>query len=118
MLVWHSAIPAAPLLGLLLWVGPSRLDWRGSPWFLSLLVALLMVPVSVVGFAKVGGDLNQQAYTLYFLAAASTLALAGAGTRLGPTPAVAGTAALVLLVGIFSATLEVRAGRLDEALQR
>ena len=59
---------------------------RANPWFLLLLVSLCFVPTSVLGFVKVGGDVNTLAFTVYFGAAAALL-LALQTLRLGKSAA-------------------------------
>ena len=54
----------------------------GQPWALLAVVALSMVPVSVLGRAKVGGSLNTLSPTTYFLLAAGILSLIGLTDRL------------------------------------
>ncbi len=70
------------LAGLWLWGRPIRRKQeqggspdflRANPWFLLLFVALFFVPTSVLGFVKVGGDVNTLAYTAYFAAVALLL---------------------------------------------
>lgn len=45
-------------------------SWRGS---LFLLVSVAMIPVSILGNAKIGGSTNTLSYTIYFLLLAATL---------------------------------------------
>jgi hypothetical protein len=51
----------------------ARNPLRSNPWFLLLFVAFFFVPTSVLGYVKVGGDVNTLAYTAYFATAAGLL---------------------------------------------
>ncbi|MCJ7646801.1 hypothetical protein MUO65_07900, partial [bacterium] len=56
---------------------PNKLKaWLGSnQWTMLAIVSLFMVPTSVLGRVRVGGDVNTLSPTVYFLVAAVTLAL-------------------------------------------
>lgn len=62
--------------------GPRRF-LSDNPWTLPALVALTLVPVSVLGRVKIGGDLNTFSPTMYFLLAAGILSVIGVLRRLG-----------------------------------
>jgi hypothetical protein len=46
---------------------------KGKLWFLLTIVGLFMIPTSLLGFAKIQGDVNAFSYTTYFLCAATTI---------------------------------------------
>jgi hypothetical protein len=85
---------AWPLALVVVVVAAARLRQTGraalaEPWALLALVGVALVPMAIVGGAKVGGYLNTHSVTSYFLAAAATLGLAtlarasdGSGLRL------------------------------------
>lgn len=57
--------------------GPNKLkEWlRSNQWTMLAIVSLFMVPISVLGRVKRGGDVNTLSLTVYFLVASVTLAL-------------------------------------------
>ncbi len=57
------------------WKNPA-LFIRQNRWALFLITALFLIPTSVLGNGKVGGSNNTLSYTVYFLLAALTFALA------------------------------------------
>jgi len=82
--------------------GGARDWWRAQPWTLLLLVGLLMVPMSVLGGAKLGGYLNTHSPTNYFVLGAATLGLSRlAGRRPSGPMAMLLAALLCLLVGRY-----------------
>ncbi|MDA0578737.1 MAG: hypothetical protein O3B24_11650, partial [Verrucomicrobia bacterium] len=67
-------LAAGAVLGACMLPSPAFRDWiRRGAWLPALLVAVLMVPVSLVGIVKVGGALNAFGPTHYFLFAAAVL---------------------------------------------
>jgi hypothetical protein len=73
-LIDDSALPAVAIVMILV-LAPSRAStWRKwihrNPWLLPLALAIALVPVSIVGVAKRGGQQNALTLTTYFLAAA------------------------------------------------
>jgi hypothetical protein len=46
---------------------------RGKLWFLLTVVGLFMIPTSLLGMAKVQGDVNALSCTMYFLCSATTI---------------------------------------------
>jgi hypothetical protein len=46
---------------------------KGKLWFLLTIAGLFMVPTSLLGFAKIQGDVNALSYTVYFLCCATTI---------------------------------------------
>jgi hypothetical protein len=57
------------------WTDDSPDGIKGETWLLFLLVGLAEMPLALVGYAKVGGDDNNLAFLLYFLAIAAVLML-------------------------------------------
>jgi hypothetical protein len=71
---------------------------RDEPWALLLLVALFMIPTSLLGRVKIGGSANTLSYTTYFLAAAATLAFLGAAREASAKKYLAAVTTALLLV--------------------
>jgi len=110
---------------LVLWkVGPRHTAWRpwllASPWILPAAAAGVMLPISVLGGVKVGGDVNSN-HSLYYLAASITLLaarLSSVERPVLPFLAAASTLAAVvaLLVQPHPPTLDGRGSRLEREL--
>jgi hypothetical protein len=90
--------------------GPRRPTWRqwlqSSPWILPAAGAVLMLPISIMGGVKIGGD-NNSNHSLYYLAAA--VALLAAGLASVDRPAFRLGVALVAAVATLGSVLALAA---------
>jgi hypothetical protein len=98
---------------------PLRSWLQEQPWVGLAFVGLVMVPVSALGGAKLGGSANSYALTTYFLMSAGVLGLAQLAqlSQLGRSPT--DTAARLALAGIviFALADELR-GERQEGFER
>jgi hypothetical protein len=90
------------------WTMQQGREWlRDNRWIMLVLIGFFMLPTSVVGSVKLGGDVNTFSYSLYFFLAAATLIITegSLGLNIKVYPPEPKIFKLLLIVMIFTFTL-------------